>query len=184
MKKIILIISLILLCNTNVYAKEKITFQRCVDGDTFKGKINGEVKYIRLLAIDTPESVEEKIPEPFGKEASEYTCNILTNAKKIEIEFDPKSDREDKYERVLGYIYADDIMVEKELLKEGLAEVAYIYDDYKYVNELREIEKIAKKNKVGMWQDEVKEIEQEKDIWETILDFIIDLFDKIIDKLF
>ena len=65
-----------------VNEKEKVEFYKCSDGDTARFKIKGEEKKVRFLAIDTPEvNHQEKGTEPFGKEASDYTCNALSNAK-------------------------------------------------------------------------------------------------------
>ena len=90
MKKVFLIIFILFFC-INVNAKEIVTLNKCVDGDTAWFNINGEKIKARFLAIDTPESTN-KI-EPYGKEASEFTCNLLKNAKKIEIEYDENSDK-------------------------------------------------------------------------------------------
>ena len=100
----------------------------------------------------TPEYTKEK--EPFGKEASEYVCNTLTNAKKIQLEFDDGSDETDKYGRVLAWVYADGKLLQRELVKQGLAEVKYIYGDYAYTDELKELEKEAKAKKLAMWSNE------------------------------
>ena len=76
-----------------VYAKEEVTFSKCVDGDTIKVKVKNKEATVRMLAVDTPESVHpKKIVEYYGKEASDYTCNLITNAKKIELEYDTNSD--------------------------------------------------------------------------------------------
>ena len=76
--KIIILLILSFLSINNVYAKEKVTFHSCVDGDTFHVTINGEKKTIRMIAIDTPETVHPtKGEEYYGKEASEYTCNKI-----------------------------------------------------------------------------------------------------------
>ena len=94
MKKFILII-FILFFNINVNAKEIVTLNKCVDGDTAWFNLNNEKIKARFLAIDTPESTNRI--DPYGKEASEFTCNLLKTAKKIEIEYDDNSDKFDKY---------------------------------------------------------------------------------------
>ena len=63
MKKIIYIISIFLIGINLIYAKETVKFSSCIDGDTFKVSINGEIKTVRMLAIDTPETEKpEKTP--------------------------------------------------------------------------------------------------------------------------
>ena len=78
---------------------EIVTLEACVDGDTAKFKTSSsEVIKARFLAIDTPETVHPtKGEEPFGKEASNYTCDTLTNAKEIKLEYDNNSTEEDNY---------------------------------------------------------------------------------------
>ena len=101
-----------------------------------------------MLAIDTPETKHPSIgEEPWGKEASNFTCEKLKKAKKIEIEYDPNSDKTDKYDRILGWIWVDDQLLQDLIIKEGYAEVAYLYNDYKYTLLLQDHEEIAKANK-------------------------------------
>lgn len=172
--------------------KVEVTFNKCVDGDTVKVTVDGEVKTVRFLAIDTPESVHpEKEVEAFGKEASDYTCKLVSNAKKMYLEYDKNSDKEDKYGRLLAFVYADDLMVQKELIKVGYAKVAYLYADYTYTEELQSLEKIAKQEEKGIWGDESIVSQMENDTEtntnsesSTIWDEIIDLFNKLIDKIF
>ena len=151
---VFLMIGLFLFLPNYVYAKTDkivVTLSKCVDGDTAWFISNGEKIKTRFLAIDTPESTN-KI-EPYGKEASEYTCRMLTNATKIEIEYDLNSDKLDKYDRHLVWVFVDGNLLQEQIIDEGLAEVAYLYGDYKYTSILEKAETIAKKNKVGMWSE-------------------------------
>lgn len=152
MKKILFILTLFFTFTINTYAKKlEVTLDKCVDGDTAWFNLDNERIKTRFLAINTPESTN-KI-EAYGKEASNYTCNMLTNAKKIEIEYDSNSDKFDKYDRHLVWVFVDDNLLQEKLLEEGLAEIKYIYGDYKYLDEIKKVESTAKKNKVGMWSD-------------------------------
>lgn len=156
MKKLFILVIGLFLFSTNVYAYEKIEvdFVKCVDGDTAYFKIDGKEKKFRFLAVDTPETKHPtKGEEEGGKTASEYTCNSLKNAKKIEVEYDPESDKTDKYDRELVWVYVDDDMLQELLIKDGYAEVAYIYGDYEYVDKLCGVQSKAIKNKLGIWYD-------------------------------
>lgn len=156
MKKIIFLISLFCLNLNIVNAKDKITveFSKCVDGDTAKVILKKEEITVRFLAIDTPESVHPTIgEEPFGKDASNFTCEKLKNAKKIELEYDSNSDKTDKYDRHLAWVFVDNYLLQDLLIKEGLAEVAYLYDDYKYTSTLQDHENVAKAKKIGIWSE-------------------------------
>ncbi|MBQ8472449.1 MAG: thermonuclease family protein [Bacilli bacterium] len=185
---------------------ESVTLSKCVDGDTAKFKMSdGSIKTARFLAIDTPESVHPtKEVEAYGKEASDYTCRLLTNAKSIKVEYDKASDKEDKYGRILVWVYADDKMVQETLLSEGLAKVAYLYENYEYTSNLQKIESVAKSKKMGIWSDskivsnmDATESEEPSNdsnnsnndsllssILETIKDLILDFVENLLDSLF
>ena len=152
MKKVLFFLILILTpFNINAYQKEEVTLNKCVDGDTAWFNLNDEIIKTRFLAINTPESTN-KIEE-YGKEASEFTCNLLENATKIEIEYDENSDKFDKYDRHLVWIFVDNELLQQKIVENGLANIEYIYGDYKYLDILNESLKIAKHNKVNMWKN-------------------------------
>lgn len=160
LKKIIFLFIIFILVNNNVYAsqKEEVKFNKCVDGDTIKIEVDGEVKTIRMLAVDTPESVHpSKGVEFYGKEASNFTCETVTNAKKLEIEYDSGSDKEDKYGRLLVWVFVDGNLFQDMLIKEGYAEVAYLYGDYKYTGLLQDHQAVAESKKIGIWNDTERE---------------------------
>ena len=153
MKKFVFIIFISLIFIFNASAKEmNVTFSSCVDGDTAKFIYEDEEIKARFLAIDTPETKHPtKGEEPFGKEASEYTCEKLKSADKIVLEFDEDSDEKDKYDRYLVWVFVDGDLLQKELVRKGLASVAYLYGDYKYTSELEEAEQLAEDEKLGIW---------------------------------
>lgn len=160
-KKLLLIAMMVMMCMLPVEANSKKTVKlsKCTDGDTAHFLIDGKDKTVRFLAINAPEYTKEK--EPFGKEASEYVCDTLTNAKKLQLEFDDGSDETDKYGRVLAWVYADGTLLQRELVKQGLAEVKYIYGDYAYTDELKALEKEAKAKKLAMWSNTTDENDEE-----------------------
>ena len=155
MKKmsILMITLLVIFIPIPVLASQKIsvTLNKCVDGDTaWFNEGNKKIK-ARFLAIDTPESTIRV--EPYGKEASELTCNLLTNAAQIQIEYDDNSDKQDKYNRELVWVFVDGKLLQEQVVKEGLAEVKYIYGDYKYLDDVNNALQQAKKKKLNLWSD-------------------------------
>lgn len=140
-----------------VYAannKFKVTLDSCIDGDTAKFNIKGEVKTVRFLSIDAPEIAHDGMEaDYYGDEASNYTCKALKNASIIKLEYDPKSDEVDKFDRVLAWVYVDNELLQEKLVRDGYARVRYVYDDYLYSNKLKDIQKEAKKEKLGIWKD-------------------------------
>lgn len=167
MKKIILV--LLLIFPFFVYAKEEVKYSKCVDGDTIKVIRKKEEITVRLLAIDTPE-VNKK--EYYAKEASNYTCNKVKNAKVIELEYDSKSNKTDKYGRVLAWVYVDDELLNDEIIQGGYGKVAYLYGKYKYVDILKVHEKKAQDNNLGIWSNK-KVTNNNISIWIVILIIIV-----------
>ena len=169
MKKIMFFCLLVILAAMPVQAntKEEVEFSKCTDGDTAHFLIKGKDTTVRFLAINAPEYTKTK--EPYGKEASEYVCDILTNANMIELEYDDGSDTLDKYGRTLAWVYADDVLLQRELVQRGLAEVKYIYGDYAYTEELKTLEKEAKKEKLNMWSDGKAAAQEQTDSLQYIL---------------
>ena len=138
--------------------KVKVTFSKCVDGDTAKVILNDKEITVRFLAVDTPETKHPtKGEEPFGQEASNYTCNALKTANTIELEYDEESDKQDKYGRYLAWVWIDNKLLQDNLIQKGLAEVAYLYGDYKYTSLLQDHQVTAETNKVGKWGNEKNE---------------------------
>lgn len=132
----------------------EVKFIKKVDGDTIKVKFNNKNLTVRYLNIDTPETVKPNTPvQKYGPEASEFNENILKNAKKVELEFDVNK-KFDKYNRALAYVYADGKLVQEELLKEGLAEIKYVYaPDTRYLKRLKKAQNEAKSNKKNLWSE-------------------------------
>ena len=151
-KKIFLILSLIILSISRVDASLiEVELLKCIDGDTAKFIVNKKEETIRFLAIDTPEDTTKK--EPFGQEASLFTCDHLKQAKKITIELDSNSDKYDRYNRLLAWVFIDGTLLQTQLVKEGLAKVAYLYGDYKYTDKLKVAEKKAKAQGLNIWAE-------------------------------
>ncbi|MFC6400651.1 thermonuclease family protein [Mammaliicoccus sciuri] len=123
-----------------------------VDGDTAKFIYNGSQQSFRFLLIDTPETKHPRLgKQPFGQEASDRTKELLTNANKIEVEFDVGG-QTDKYQRYLAYIYVDGKMLNEILVREGLAKVAYVYPpNTRYLDQLESAQEKAKEEKLGIW---------------------------------
>ena len=166
MKKIItIVISIFFLLSNNVYAKETVRLSKCVDGDTFRVLLDDKEYTVRMLAIDTPESVKANTEvDYYGKESSEYTCKKLTNAKIIELEYDEKSDKFDKYDRLLAWVFIDNKLLQEKLVELGYAKVAYLYDDYKYTDILKKKQELASAKNLGIWnEDAKKEYENNQD---------------------
>jgi micrococcal nuclease len=122
---------------------DRFVVARIVDGDTVELR-GGDV--LRLLAIDTPEK-----GEPFYHEAADLLRELSFN-KTAKIEF--AGSRRDKYGRLLGYLYADSLFVNREILRHGLGYL-YLFRDNELkqdrVRLLLEAQRQAMRDKVGLW---------------------------------
>jgi len=114
-----------------------------IDGDTITVAGGYRVRYI---GIDTPEVYPEK--EAYGTEAWQAN-RLLVEGKEVRLERDVS--QTDKYGRLLRYVYVDDILVNAELVKQGLAEAKAYPPDTKYQDLLEELEAEAKEAGRGIW---------------------------------
>ncbi|MBR0461853.1 MAG: thermonuclease family protein [Erysipelotrichaceae bacterium] len=130
-------------------ANREVRFLYCLDGDSFAAELNGEEIEIRMLAIDCPEK-----EDAYGIEARDFSKALLEKAEEIELVEENGAGKKDRYGRYLYWVYADGVLVQEELLENGLARVDYIFDSYKNLDELYAKEKIAKDNKIGIWSAE------------------------------
>lgn len=127
---------------------------RVVDGDTIIVDIDGAETRVRLIGVDTPESVhpDDTLNSERGKIASDFTSKLLTG-KQVYLEYD--EEKTDKYDRTLAYVFLSDrTMVEEELLRSGMAEVLTIEPNSKYASFFEKLEAEAQRNKSGFWSEQ------------------------------
>jgi micrococcal nuclease len=126
-----------------------------VDGDTVDVDINGETERIRLIGLDTPETVDPRKPvQCFGKEASDKAKDILTG-QKVKIETDPTQGTRDKYGRLLAYVFLPDgTLFNKTMIEKGYGHEYTYHLPYKYQIEFKAAQMGARDRKVGLWADD------------------------------
>ena len=141
----------------------KVKVLRVVDGDTFKCMIDGKEQTVRLIGVDTPESVNPKEEKNTveGKIASEYTKRYLEN-RDVELEYDIQ--KTDKYGRILAYVWNGDTLFNFKLIRDGIAKPMTIAPNVKYSEIIKNLEKKAVENNKGFFNKEYKE----KDILDKI----------------
>lgn len=128
----------------------EVTLERCVDGDTAWFNVDGKSTKVRFLYIDTPESTKEV--EPYGKEAFNYTKQLLNEAITIELELNIDGGSYDKYGRMLSWVFVDGELLQEKLASEGYVEKFYDYGyEYTYKNDIIEADKQAQKMKKGVY---------------------------------
>ena len=140
----------VLLDSKAPFGNYKVT--RVVDGDTIKIMFNGKEESLRLIGVDTPESVhpDKSRNTKEGKIASDFAKKRL-EGKTVAVEFDIQE--RDHYGRLLGYVYQNGQMFNKVLLEEGYGRLATYPPNTKYVDDFRELEKAAREKKAGFWSN-------------------------------
>lgn len=137
---------------TSTTSLKYYSVSRVIDGDTIDISIDGKVERLRLIGIDTPETVDPRKPvECFGVEASNKAKTLLIG-KKVSLESDGSQGELDKYNRLLRYVFLEDgTNINLLMIKEGYAH-EYTYNlPYKYQTEFKNAQKQAEANKAGLW---------------------------------
>lgn len=128
------------------------TVVRVVDGDTLVVDLGGAEESVRLIGIDTPESVAPGQPvECYGVEASEHLGSLVPAGTEVRLERDVEA--RDTYDRLLAYVHrADDgLFVNRRQVEAGYAEASHYPPNTAYRAELRQLEQAARAGDVGLW---------------------------------
>ncbi len=121
---------------------------RVIDGDTIDVLLAGTKYRVRYIGIDTPEPYADAVPECFSIEASARNRELV-EGRLVTLVAD-QEDR-DKYDRLLRYVYVDDIFVNDVLVREGFATTLPIRPNITYATEFRVRELEALQAKRGLW---------------------------------
>lgn len=128
------------------------TITSVVDGDTIRVAVGTQIKTIRLIGIDTPETKDPRKPvQCFGNEATNRMNQLVEN-KQVYLESDPTQGELDKYGRLLRYvILPDGSNVNLQMISDGYA-FEYTYRvPYKYQSEFKAAQRDADLNQRGLW---------------------------------
>jgi len=130
----------------------RVLVTRVVDGDTVEVDLDGREVDVRLIGIDTPESVAPDQPvECFAEEASAYTEDRL-EGRTVRLEFD--AERLDRYGRTLAYVWVGDVEEElfnETLVAEGYAVVTTYPPNVLYVDRFIAAQRRAREAGLGLW---------------------------------
>jgi micrococcal nuclease len=143
---------------------ERAVVTAVIDGDTIEVLVTGRARGpgagraavgrtydVRLLGVDTPESVDPNAPvECFGPEASAAADALLAGA---EIKLVRDVEEEDRYGRLLRFVYVSDEMVNARLVANGYAR-AYPYPpNLRHAALFESLQQWAKSRDLGLWAD-------------------------------
>ncbi|MFM2381515.1 MAG: hypothetical protein RLZZ76_282 [Candidatus Parcubacteria bacterium] len=119
-----------------------------VDGDTIKVQIGGREETVRYIGIDTPEPYRDGEPACFSREATKRNTELVEGN---EVRLVSDHEDEDKYGRLLRYVYVGDVFVNQTLIEEGYAKKLSIYPNTEHAAEFARIQSEAKEEKKGLW---------------------------------
>jgi micrococcal nuclease len=130
-----------------------VTVERVVDGDTVVVHTGSRQEKVRLVGIDTPETVDpRKAVQCFGKEASDRTKALLPKGTVVRLERDVEA--RDVYGRLLAYVYraSDGMFVNLDLAEEGYARPLTIPPNVAYAERFAAAATEAARNGRGLWR--------------------------------
>lgn len=125
---------------------------RVIDGDTVVLLLEGKETRVRLIGVDTPETVHpQKAVEAYGKEASRFTENLL-KGESVYVEYEPGPSKLDRYGRTLAYLYRvpDGLFVNLEIVRQGYGH-AYVAFPFQHMELFRSYERRAREAEKGLW---------------------------------
>ena len=126
---------------------------RVVDGDTIEVRIGDRVEDVRLIGVDTPETVKPGTPvECFGPQASRFARRVL-EGRRVRLVFG--AERRDAYGRLLAYVHLGPLsrrrFVNAILARRGLARSLTIPPNARFAPLLRRLELDAARSGRGLW---------------------------------
>lgn len=160
-----------------------VTLSKCSDEGSARFLLGKEEIKVKFIGIEVEDFLKgNELDEIDEVSVADYVCSSLTNAKEIKLEYEKDINNKDKYGRVLAWVFVDGTLLQENLVEKGYAKVAYLYDDYKYNDVIKEKEEIAKENKVGLWSEtKVEEVEPVESSNKGILGFFTNIFETIVD---
>jgi micrococcal nuclease len=131
---------------------ETVFVDRVVDGDTIVVVVQNATKlYVRLIGVDTPESVSpKKGVECFGVNASDFLKSYLSY-KTVVIRSDLSQDDKDRYGRLLRYVIYNDTNVNALLIGEGYGREYTYRVPYQFQQQFKLLEQHAREQSKGLW---------------------------------
>ena len=124
--------------------------ERVIDGDTIHVRVEGKSRTVRLIGVDTPETVHPtRAVQYFGREASAFTKAAL-EGKTVLLQKDRTGDTVDRYGRWLRYVLLDGQNFNARLIRDGYAH-AYRRFPFSKRTEFIQLEEQARRRGIGLW---------------------------------
>jgi micrococcal nuclease len=122
---------------------------RAVDGDTLEVALAGRHERVRLIGVDTPETVKPGTPvQCFGPRASRFAHRRLEH-RRVRLVFG--LERRDAYGRLLAYVFLGRRLVNAELVRRGLARTLAIAPNTRFASRFERLQRAAARAGRGLW---------------------------------
>lgn len=122
---------------------------RVIDGDTVEVVFRGRVLVVRLIGIDTPETVAPgQAVMCYGPEATRFTRSRL-EGRWVHLELDVE--RVDRYGRTLAYVWVDGELFNEVLVARGYASVSTFPPNVRYAERFVDAQRRAREAGRGFW---------------------------------
>lgn len=150
---ILLLLGVLSSCATaNSLQSDVATIESVIDGDTIVLEVQNQTETVRLLGVDTPETVHPSKPiECFGPEASAFTKVTLVKGSTVKLlrDVEPR----DRFQRLLVYLFlADGTLFNQLLIDRGFARTLSIEPNTTFASQFATHESNARNRRVGLWQ--------------------------------
>ena len=164
--KALSMVFVLVLVSSPIYAQQKTTVTRIIDGDVIHIIYGGVEKRVRLIGIDAPESrIDRKALKDanmgeydieaiveMGAKAKAYVNGLIKRGDFVTIEFDVK--KKDRYGRLLCYVYlSNGKMLNEEIVKAGYANIKATPPNVEHKDRFLNAFKFAKETKRGLWDE-------------------------------
>ena len=138
--------------SANSLQPDLATIVSVIDGDTIVLEVQNQTETVRLLGVDTPETVHPSKPiECFGPEASSFTKATLVKGSTVRLlrDVEPR----DRFQRLLVYLFlADGTLFNQLLIDRGFARTLSIEPNTAFASQFATYESNARDRRVGLWQ--------------------------------
>ena len=127
--------------------------QRVIDGDTVQ---LADGRLVRYIGIDTPEVRRKEgqtwvmDPEPYAREATEANRRLV-EGRRVRLEYDAQT--QDRYGRLLAYVYVGDLFINAKLIEDGLAQPITIPPNVRFAEQFHALSRRAREQQKGLWNE-------------------------------
>ena len=119
---------------------------RVADGDTIRVRLDsGPEERVRYIGVDTP---ERSGAECFAEQATAFNARLVAG-REVRLVLD--AEERDRYGRLLAYVYAGEVFVNAELVREGYAQPLTVPPNVRFEDRFARLARDARLAGRGLW---------------------------------